>query len=160
LGSVFFFLLNQAIYSKLMARILIVDDEDGVRAAVSRRLERAGHQVSVAGNVHEGTKAILEEDLYDVVVTDMSMDEPDSGLDIIKCAFSRDVFAEVIVMTAYGNVTNAVESMRRGAFDYIEKNAPGVDVYEEIVAKVDQAMLRRLRDMRTLEQWESKARPV
>ena len=60
----------------------------------------------------------------------MSMDTPEAGLQVLHAAFTRDLFAEVIVMTAFGNVANAVECMRRGAFDYIEKNAPGVDAYE------------------------------
>ena len=79
------------------------------------------------------------------------------GLQVLQAAFMRDLFAEVIVMTAYGNVANAVECMRRGAFDYIEKNAPGTDAYEVLSQKVDQAMDRRRRDVRTVELWERAA---
>ena len=61
-------------------------------------------------------------------------------------------------MTAYGNVANAVECMRRGAFDYIEKNAPGVDAYEALADKLGQAMDRRRRDVRTIDLWESSTR--
>ena len=95
---------------------------------------------------------------YDVIVTDMSMDNPDSGLQVLHAAFTRDLFAEVIVMTAYGNVANAVECMRRGAFDYIEKNSPGLDVYEVLSIKIGQAMDRRRRDVRTVELWERAAK--
>ena len=56
-------------------------------------------------------------------------------LQVLHAAFTRDLFAEVIVMTAYGNVANAVECMRRGAFDYIEKNAPGLDAFEVLSIK-------------------------
>ena len=142
-----------------MSRVLVIDDEETVLNAVRRRLERSGHVVDTANSAAEGIQKITEaEHPYGAVVTDMSMDSPESGLQVLHAAFSRDLFAEVIVMTAYGNVGNAVECMRRGAFDYIEKNAPGVDAYEVLAIKVDQALDRRRRDVRTIELWESAAR--
>jgi DNA-binding NtrC family response regulator len=80
---------------------------------------------------------------FDLIVTDMSMEEGDSGLNVLRDALANDIFTEVIVLTAYGNVGNAVESMRRGAFDYLEKNVPGVDVYELLTIKIQQALERR-----------------
>ena len=140
-------------------RVLVIDDEEGVLNSVRRRLERNGYQVSTAGSAAEGIATITEtERPFDVIVTDMSMDNPNSGLDVLSAAFARDLFAEVIVMTAYGNVGNAVECMRRGAFDYIEKNSPGVDAYEILAMKIDQAMDRRRRDVRTVEMWERAAK--
>lgn len=142
-----------------MNRILVIDDEKTVLAAVSRRLERAGHQVVTAPSA-EAASAIIQaaEPAFDVIVTDMSIEEPDAGLRVLNAAFARDIFAEVIVMTAYGNVANAVECMRRGAFDYIEKNMPGVDVYELLVMKVESALDRRRQDVRAVERWERAAR--
>lgn len=142
-----------------MYRVLLIDDEDGVRTAVTRRLAREGYDVFTAASAEEGIMAIQKSDpAYDVIVTDMSMEDPNAGLRILNAAFARDLFAEVIVMTAYGNVANAVECMRRGAFDYIEKNTPGVDVYETLVQKIEQAMDRRRQDVRTIERWERVAR--
>jgi DNA-binding NtrC family response regulator len=142
-----------------MATVLVIDDEEGVLNAVRRRLERAGYTVDTAGNSNEAQEKILGAPApYDVIVTDMSMDTPDAGLRVLHMAFTRDLFAEVIVMTAYGNVANAVECMRRGAFDYIEKNAPGIDAYEVLAIKIDQAMDRRRRDVRTVELWERAAK--
>jgi DNA-binding NtrC family response regulator len=147
------------LYSMPMCRVLVIDDEEGVLNAVRRRLERSGYDVSTASSAAEGLEAIKNaEKSFDVVVTDMSMDSPDAGLHVLQAAFSRDLFAEVIVMTAYGNVANAVECMRRGAFDYIEKNTPGVDAYEMLAMKIDQAMDRRRRDVRTVELWERAAK--
>jgi FixJ family two-component response regulator len=68
------------------------------------------------------------------------------------------VFTEVVVLTAYGNVSNAVECMKMGAFDYVEKNIPGVDVYELICIKIEQAMERRRSSMSTLRRLEQFAR--
>lgn len=142
-----------------MCRVLVIDDEEGVLNAVRRRLERNGYKVSTAAAAAEAMEVIASvEKPFDVIVTDMSMDNPNSGLEVLSAAFARDLFAEVIVMTAYGNVGNAVECMRRGAFDYIEKNTPGVDAYEVLAMKIDQAMDRRRRDVRTVELWERAAR--
>jgi DNA-binding NtrC family response regulator len=88
---------------------------------------------------------------FDVVITDMSMEDGDSGLAMLKAAVERDVFTEVIVLTAYGNVKNAVECMQRGAYDYVEKNIPDVDVFELLMLKVDRALQQRRSTMRTLD---------
>lgn len=149
---------RKLVYS-VAVRVLVIDDEEGVLNSIRRRLERGGYSVSTANSAAEGIDALNSADRpFDVIVTDMSMDNPNSGLDILNAAFARDLFAEVIVMTAYGNVANAVECMRRGAFDYIEKNSPGVDAYEILAMKIDQAMDRRRRDVRTVELWERAAK--
>ncbi len=138
-----------------MCRALVIDDEPDVRKAVRRRLERSGVKVFDANSAAQGILMIREADPpYDVIITDMSMEKPDSGIDVLNAAVARDLFAEVIVLTAYGNVANAVECMRRGAFDYVEKNTPGVDVYELLAIKVEQAMDRRRQSLRTVRKWE------
>jgi DNA-binding NtrC family response regulator len=145
-----------------MYRILVVDDEEDVRRAVQKRLERQGFEVATAASAEEGIEMIQQaEHAFDVIVTDMSMEDPEAGVQILQAAFGRDVFAEVIVMTAYGNVKNAVECMKRGAFDYIEKNIPGVDVYELLTIKIEQALERRRQSVSTVQTWEraAKTRP-
>src|SRR3712207_9439007 len=77
---------------------------------------------------------------------------------VLEAALTYDLFTEVIVLTAYGNVANAVECMKRGAFDYVEKNIPGVDVYELIVLKVRQALERRRTSVQTIRRYEEHAR--
>lgn len=142
-----------------MFRVLVIDDEDGVRAGITRRLEREGYVVTSAATAEEGIELIRrEENPFDLVVTDMSIEDPEAGLRILTAAFERDLLAEVIVMTAYGNVANAVECMRRGAFDYIEKNQPGVDAYELLIMKIEQAMEQRRHDVRAVQRWERAAR--
>lgn len=142
-----------------MYRVLAIDDEDSVREAIRRRLEREGFIVTTAETAKDGMSLIQSVDQpFDVIVTDMSMEDPDAGLHVLSSAFARDLFAEVIVMTAYGNVANAVECMRRGAFDYIEKNNPGVDTFELLVMKIDQAMDRRRQDVSAVQRWERAAR--
>lgn len=135
-----------------MSRILCVDDEDEIRSALKRRLEREGHTVETASSTQEGIAALQDGGpSFDVVITDMSMEEGDSGLAMLKAAVERDVFTEVIVLTAYGNVKNAVECMQRGAFDYVEKNIPDVDVFELLMLKIDRALAQRRVTVRTLD---------
>jgi DNA-binding NtrC family response regulator len=142
-----------------MGKLLIVDDEEDVRLSLERRLKRDGHSVSTGGSQAEAIQIIGESDIpFDVVLTDMLMESPNSGVEVLKAALERDVFTEVVVLTAYGNVANAVECMKMGAFDYVEKNIPGVDVYELICIKIEQALERRrsaLSTVRRLEQFAS-----
>lgn len=144
-----------------MFRVLVIDDEEDVLRAVRRRLEREGYDVSTAASSAEGIQLIGAGDRpFDVIVTDMSMEDPDSGLRVLQAAFSRDLLAEVIVMTAYGNVANAVECMRYGAYDYIEKNTPGVDAYEQLAQKIEKALDQRRRDVRAVAMWQRVADQV
>jgi DNA-binding NtrC family response regulator len=139
-----------------MCHILVVDDEQEVREAVKRRLEREGYRVEVADSEESGIEALdRKTSSFDIVITDMSMKDQDSGLRILEGAMSRDVFTEVIVLTAYGNVSNAVECMKRGAFDYVEKNMPGLDVYELLCLKVRQAVQRRRSAVDTIRRLEA-----
>jgi DNA-binding NtrC family response regulator len=139
-----------------MSRIFVVDDEDEVRAALQRRLQREGYEVLTASSAAEAARIIHDQTpSFDVVITDMSMEEAASGLQVLQDALSHDIFTEVIVLTAYGNVANAVESMRRGAFDYLEKNRPGVDIYELLIMKVTQALERRRSAVGALRRLES-----
>ncbi len=132
-------------------RILVVDDEEAVRTAVRRRLEREGHTVDEAENEADAAAKIQASNpSYDIVVTDMVMNSEQGGVEVLKSAVGRDIFTEVIVLTAYGNVANAVECMKLGAFDYVEKNIPGVDVYDLLAMKVEQALQRRRAALATL----------
>jgi len=138
-----------------VCRVLVIDDEEAVRNAVKRRLERDAYDVDTAESQEIGLSAInTREPPYDVVVTDMVMESPTSGLEVLQTALSRDVFTEVIVLTAYGNVANAVECMKHGAFDYVEKNIPGVDVFELLSLKLQQALERRRVSVATLRKIE------
>ena len=138
-----------------MCRIIVIDDEEAVRSVVKRRLEREGYSVETADSQAAGTEAIKSKNPpYDIVVTDMVMEAPTSGLEVLQCALATDVFTEVVVLTAYGNVANAVECMKRGAFDYVEKNIPGVDVFEILARKVAQALERRQVSVATLRRIE------
>ena len=138
-----------------MGNLLIVDDEEDVRTSLERRLKRDGHSVVLGASQAEATQIIADsEQPFDVVLTDMLMESPASGVEVLKAALARDVFTEVVILTAYGNVTNAVECMKMGAFDYVEKNIPGIDVYELICIKIEQALERRRSSLSTVRRLE------
>jgi len=98
-----------------MHKILIVEDESVIRAALRRLLERNGYQISEAGSVQEAEKAFnLAE--FDLVISDLRLPGA-PGTDLIKKA--GDV--PVLIMTSYASLRSAVDSMRMGAVDYIAK---------------------------------------
>jgi DNA-binding NtrC family response regulator len=138
-----------------MGKILVVDDEDDVRLSLERRMKRDGHSIQTAASQAEAVELISSAEVpFDVVLTDMLMESPNSGVEVLKATLARDVFTEVVILTAYGNVANAVECMKMGAFDYVEKNIPGVDVYELISIKTEQALDRRRSSLSTVRKLE------
>jgi len=121
-------------------RILVADDHDSLRKGIVRALSEAGHEVEEAAN---GNAAIeqLHNGQFDVVVSDLKMGGSD-GLDVLRTAKALHPNASVILMTAFGSVQTAVEAMRIGAFDYVQKPFE----IEEMELKIDKALeVRRLK---------------
>ncbi len=100
-------------------RILVVDDEESVRWALRKALERAGHQVDLAADGAAGLKA-SEDPGVDLALLDVRLPARD-GLDVLREIRKRRPDLPVIMMTAYGTLQVAVEAMRLGAYDYIGK---------------------------------------
>jgi DNA-binding NtrC family response regulator len=102
-----------------MSRLLVVDDDEGVRTFLAEALERDGHDLTEAG---DGATALrlLREDAFDLVLTDLRMPGID-GMEVVRTVRTSSPDTEVIVLTAFGQVKTAVEAMRLGAFDYLEK---------------------------------------
>ncbi|MEX2165243.1 MAG: sigma-54 dependent transcriptional regulator [Sulfuricaulis sp.] len=98
-----------------MSRILIVDDEVVIRQALRRLLERHSYEVTEAGSVAEAESS-LELASFDLVVADLRLPGAPGTAIIAKCAP-----APALIMTSYGSVKSAVESMKLGAADYITK---------------------------------------
>ena len=122
-----------------MGRILIADDHDSLRRGVAQALAEAGHDVEEAPN---GNAAIekLHEGFFDVVVSDLKMGGS-SGLDVLKTAKTLHPSCDVILMTAFGSVSTAVEAMKAGAFDYVQKPFE----VEEMEVKIEKALeMRRM----------------
>lgn len=102
-----------------MAKILVVDDEKSIRDALRDILEYEEYEVDEAKDGEEGLEAVLKTQ-YDVVLCDIKMPKMD-GLDVLLKAKEEGVPAQFVMVSAFGNVENAVEATKRGAFDFITK---------------------------------------
>src|SRR6266516_7620264 len=118
----------------LMGRILIADDHDALRRGLARGLTEAKHEVEEASN---GNAAIerLHDSYFDVVLSDLKMGGSD-GLDVLRTTRALHPTTAVILMTAFGSVTTAVEAMKSGAFDYVQKPFE----IEEMEVKIEKAL--------------------
>jgi DNA-binding NtrC family response regulator len=99
--------------------VLVVDDHAQARQSMADVLRRAGHEVRCCSGAHEALR-VLEEGSCDCVVTDLKMPGM-NGLEFIVQLRERRHPAQVVMVTAHATVSSAVEAMRHGAFDYIEK---------------------------------------
>ena len=100
-------------------KILIVDDEEGMRRLLDRLLSREGYETTTVGSGEEALRQ-MRADTFDLVVTDIKMPEMD-GLQLLEEIKAYNPSLPVIVITAYGTVENAVQALRAGAYDYITK---------------------------------------
>jgi len=120
-----------------MARILIVDDQDNARGMLSEMLRAEDYDVDQAPS-GESACVMVAEKSYDLVITDLRMGDV-GGLEVLQRTREASPLTEVIVMTAFGTVEDAVEAMRFGAHDFVQK--PFVE--EELLTKVARAARSR-----------------
>jgi DNA-binding NtrC family response regulator len=102
-----------------MAKILIVDDEPVILNLLNKILQGEGHEVTPASN-GEIAIDLLHSHTFDLILSDIKM-EPVDGMQLLKKARQDSPDTGIIMLTAYGSVTTAVEAMKEGAFDYITK---------------------------------------
>src|ERR1700732_1498776 len=102
-----------------MGHILIVDDEPHLRRILISNLKQEHHEVIEADGVNDARSA-LSEQTFDAVLTDQKMADGE-GLDVLAAAREADPSLSVVFLTAFATIELAVESMRRGAFDFITK---------------------------------------
>ncbi|HSJ10673.1 MAG TPA: response regulator [Longimicrobiales bacterium] len=117
-----------------MAAILTVDDEPGIREFIADVLAEAGHAVSQAVDGADALRR-LEEQPFDILICDLRMPGELGGMDVVQRARAQWPDMQVIVLTAHGSVGTAVEAMRIGAFDFLEKPVAGPDVLRALVTR-------------------------
>jgi len=116
----------------LTGRVLVVDDHRQARESMGDILRQAGHRVECLSSAVEALLR-LDGESFDVVITDLQMPGM-NGLEFIRQLQRRPHGAQVLMITAYATVASAVEAMRHGAFDYIEKPF-AADRLEGLVAR-------------------------
>ncbi len=120
----------------MTAKILVADDEPGMRKSLAIMLRREGYAVCEAASGKDALDQ-LGSDVFGLVVADLRM-EPVTGLDLLRAMKQANAGAEVILMTGFGSIEAAVEAMKLGAFDFITKPFQ----QEEILLRVRNAMER------------------
>jgi DNA-binding NtrC family response regulator len=124
-----------------MARILVIDDDAGVRESMSRMLRGAGYTVQTAEGGEEGF-VLARGDAFDVILSDMRMPGL-SGLDVLRKLRDVHVDACFIVMTGFGTVDTAVEAMKLGAVDFVQKPFFRDELLMRVRAAADRRQLAR-----------------
>ena len=102
-----------------MYKILVVDDEKGIREFLKITLKKEGYDVSLASSGEEAI-ALCERGVFDLILADIKMPRGD-GNTVLKQVKKMHPETVVIMITAYGSLESAVEAMKEGAFDYISK---------------------------------------
>ncbi|MBI2081470.1 MAG: sigma-54-dependent Fis family transcriptional regulator [candidate division NC10 bacterium] len=101
------------------ARILVVDDEAGMRDFLSILLEREGHRVVAAANGREALR-LVREGPFDLVISDIRMPQLD-GVGLLSGLRKMDPEIPVVLITAFASASSTIEAMQQGAFDYVTK---------------------------------------
>jgi two-component system response regulator HydG len=120
-----------------MSKVLVVDDQRNMRTTLALMLRDAGYEVEDAANGEVATDRVAA-DSFDLVITDLRMGTID-GMQVLRHTKEVAPLTEVIVMTAFGTIESAVEAMRLGAHDYIQK--PFSE--QELLVKVLRAVEKR-----------------
>ena len=102
-----------------MAKILVVDDADGVRQSLIISIEDWGYKAAEASSGEQALK-MIEEDIYDLVITDLVMDKL-NGLELLHHIKNISPATEVLMMSAHGTIPQAVEAIQEGAYDFVVK---------------------------------------
>jgi two-component system, NtrC family, response regulator AtoC len=121
-------------------RILIVDDEPSIRKVLSAHLKRFGYEVETATD-GEAAKALLQHQLFHLVVTDLKMPKMD-GMELLSWAHERQPGLPMIMITAHGTIDAAVAALKHGAFDFITKPFDR----DELQQIIDKALLTEARN--------------
>lgn len=102
-----------------MKKVLIVDDEKNIRVALSRYLKNEGYNVALAKDGYEALSMIESQD-FNLILIDYQMPKK-NGIEVLRELREKDIKTNAIIMTAYGTIDIAVDTMKLGAVDFISK---------------------------------------
>jgi two-component system, cell cycle sensor histidine kinase and response regulator CckA len=141
----------------MAAKILVVDDEPDICEILAQSLYMEGYDVAVAV---DGRDAIdcFKTQAADLVITDMRMPRAD-GLDVLRAVKAQDPLTEVIVLTGYGTLNNAVSSLKNeGAFHYLTKPIEDIEEFLSTVRNALERQLLRRQNQKLLDKLREKNR--
>ncbi len=128
------YLAAKSLKNQEKSKILIVDDEEIARNNLSLYFTGLGHTAQVAANGVEALQRVEESDQFDVMITDLKMDQMD-GLTLIEKISKISPETSVIMVTGYATVSNAVDAMRKGATHYLSKPVQ-LDILNKTVEEI------------------------
>lgn len=133
--------------SRRSARILVVEDSPDHRMLIVRALTQAGHDAITAGSAEQALK-LLDSDTFDVVLIDQRLPQM-SGLDLLAAVVELPDAPAAVVVTGTGSQELVVESLRRGAVDYVVKSPDYLTELPAVVARADHQrdVARRYREL-------------
>jgi len=102
-----------------MSKILVIDDERSIRNSLKDILQYENYEVALAENGPQGI-ALVEKNVYDIILCDIKMPEMD-GIEVLDKIHKLSPDTPVVMISGHGNIDTAVESIKKGAFDFIEK---------------------------------------
>jgi PAS domain S-box-containing protein len=141
----------------MAAKILVVDDEPDVCEILSQSLRMEGYDVSVAVDGHDAIERFKDQ-AADLVITDMRMPKAD-GLDVLRYVKTRDPLVEVIVLTGYGTLQNAISALKNeGAYHYLTKPLEDIEEFLTVVRNALERRLLRRQNQRLLDELREKNR--
>ncbi|HTY21039.1 MAG TPA: sigma-54 dependent transcriptional regulator [Geobacteraceae bacterium] len=121
--------------------ILVVDDEKGQREILTAILSKEGYRIAAVPGGREALQR-LKEDEFDLILTDLKM-QGVSGMELLETVLAEDPSQCIVIMTAHGTIDSAVEAMRTGAFDYLEKPLDREDLLLTLQRAFEHVMLLR-----------------
>ena len=101
-------------------KILVVEDQDAMRESLVIAFKDEGYQVAGVASGEDAIQRLNSNNVYDLVVTDLKMKKVD-GLEVLKAVKNANSSTEVVLITAYGTISTAVQAIRDGAYDYVTK---------------------------------------
>src|SRR5882672_5354336 len=123
-----------------MAKILVVDDQEMMRDSLAATLAREGHEVVAAGDGQAGVSR-LGAGKFDLLISDLKMPKM-TGIELLAEAKKIRPEMPVVLMTAFATVSTAVEAMKLGAYDYIQKPFDGEEIKHLVERTLEHNRLR------------------
>src|ERR1051326_1653517 len=123
-----------------MPDILLVEDKESLRRVLRLTLESAGYTVAEAEDARDAAQALAREP-FRLVLTDLRMPHG-SGLDVLRASKAADAEVPVVLMTAYGSIDEAVQAMKDGAHDFLQKPVDSNHLLLLVERALEQARLR------------------
>ena len=122
----------------LKVKVLVIDDEIEFATTLAERLNIRGFETTACFCAEDAMALIHAKDIPDVVLLDLKMPRLD-GLETLEAIKNETPLVEVIMLTGHATVQNAIEGMKRGAFDYLMKPCN----LEELIAKIEEAATKK-----------------